>query len=62
MLSSVLRSPRAVSMYIEIIQIMRAFVRPREMLASHEQLKGRNRVLSSFRGFRESEHLTARRR
>jgi len=41
MLSSVLRSPRAVSMYIEIIQIMRAFVRLREMLASHADLARR---------------------
>jgi len=35
MLSSVLRSPRAVQVNIEI---MRAFVRLRSLLASHEQL------------------------
>jgi hypothetical protein len=38
MLSSVLRSPRAVAVNIEI---MRAFVRLREILASHAELAGR---------------------
>ena len=35
MLSSVLRSPRAVLVNVEV---MRAFVRPRQMLATHEEL------------------------
>ena len=38
MLSSVLRSPRAVRVNIEI---MRAFVRLRSLLASHDQLSAR---------------------
>ena len=38
MLSSVLRSPRAIGVNIEI---MRAFVRLRRMLASHEELTHR---------------------
>jgi hypothetical protein len=38
MLSSVLRSPRAIAVNIEI---MRAFVRLRQMLASHAELSRR---------------------
>jgi hypothetical protein len=52
MLSSVLRSERAVSVNVEI---MRAFVRPREMLASHAELARRLDAIekkddSQFRG------------
>ena len=38
MLSSVLRSPRAIQVNIEI---MRAFIRLRQMLASHAELAGK---------------------
>ena len=44
MLSSVLRSPRAVAVNIEI---MRAFVRMRRMIASHQQLARRLDELES---------------
>ncbi len=42
MLSSVLRSPRAVQVNIEII---RAFIRLRKMLASHEELARKLKTL-----------------
>lgn len=44
MLSGVLRSPRAVQVNIEI---MRAFVRLRQMLASHAELAGKLAALES---------------
>ena len=44
MLSSVLRSPRAIAVNIEI---MRAFVRLRELLASHAGLAGRLKEIES---------------
>jgi hypothetical protein len=45
MLSSVLRSPRAISVNIEI---MRAFVRMREMLASNQELATHDEAIAAI--------------
>jgi hypothetical protein len=53
MLSSVLRSPRAIAVNIEI---MRAFVRMREMLASSQQLARRIDQLEARIGKKLATH------